>query len=106
MLDDPFSFDGRIRRTEYGISFILAIVLRYLVVLIVKSIDLGGGSSLIALVVLIPVFWFQWAQGAKRAHDMDCSGWYQLIPFYFLALIFVDGKRGVNGYGSNPKGLK
>ncbi|MDR0798218.1 MAG: DUF805 domain-containing protein, partial [Dysgonamonadaceae bacterium] len=49
--------------------------------------------------------WFLWAQGAKRCHDRDRTGWYQMIPFYFLWLIFADGEYGENDYGPNPKGL-
>ena len=47
--------------------------------------------------------WFQWAQGAKRCHDRNCSGWWQLVPFYALWMLFADGERGLNQYGPDPK---
>ena len=104
MFKNPFSFDGRIRRTEYGISFIIYII--FYVILTVTGE--GGGTqalAIIMLVLLIPMVWFLWAQGAKRCHDLDRSGWYQLIPFYFFVLLFQDGEPGANRFGRNPKGL-
>lgn len=46
---------------------------------------------------------FIWIQGAKRMHDVNKSGWYFLIPFYNLYLIFCKGTKGNNDYGIDPK---
>lgn len=101
MFKNPFSFEGRIRRLEYGLTFIIYIVL-YATTFIL--LDLAGGiGPLIGLVIMVPMVWFVWAQGAKRCHDIDRSGWMQIIPFYFLFLMFEDGKPGRNSYGTNPK---
>lgn len=54
--------------------------------------------------VYIPLIWFLIAQGAKRSHDRGNSGWYQIIPFYGLWLLFADSESGKNEYGLNPKG--
>ena len=51
----------------------------------------------------IPLFWFLIAQGAKRCHDVNHSGWMQLIPFYGLWMLFQDGDNVTNSYGKNPK---
>ncbi len=56
--------------------------------------------------VYIPLIWFLIAQGAKRSHDRGNSGWYQIIPFYGLWLLFADSESGKNEYGLNPKGLQ
>lgn len=101
MFQSPFSFNGRIRRLEYGISFIIYFA-AYLFVIMIIGIA-GDGGSVVALVLYIPMLWFLWAQGAKRCHDINRSGWMQIIPFYFLFLIFQGGDRGRNEYGSNPK---
>lgn len=99
MFSSPFSFEGRIRRTEYGLSFIIFIVINTFLDTIVKT----GESSIIGL-SYIPLLWFLWAQGAKRCHDMGKSGWFQIIPFYVFWMIFANGESGYNKYGLNPKG--
>ena len=103
MFKNPFSFDGRIRRMDYGITFIIYLVLY---VKILGLSDAGGAAGgLLTLIILIPMMWFVWAQGAKRCHDLDKSGWWQIIPFYFFVLLFQDGEPGINDYGHNPKGI-
>ena len=96
MFKNPFSFDGRIRRTEYGLS-VLIYSFTYGIIL-----TLAGG---LALILMIPMLWFLWAQGAKRCHDVGNSGWWQIIPLYGLWLLFQDGQPGSNNYGENPKGV-
>lgn len=96
MFSSPFSFEGRIRRTEYGISFIIYIFYYTLINAIFNS-------SSILFIAFIPDFWFLWAQGAKRCHDRGNSGWYQIIPFYFLWMLFAEGDANKNEYGNSPK---
>jgi uncharacterized membrane protein YhaH (DUF805 family) len=98
MFSSPFSFDGRIRRTEYGISYIIIVMVNIFLNAIVAS----GEVPIIGL-AYIPALWFLWAQGAKRCHDMGQSGWFQIIPFYVLWMIFASGEKGINKYGVNPK---
>ena len=106
MFKRPFSFKGRIRRTEYGISFLLYFFGSYLINAIIMSPGMTYGSALfVFFIYYIPGLWFFWAQGCKRCHDRGNSGWYQIIPFYPLVLIFGDGELGSNQYGNNPKGL-
>lgn len=102
MFKNPFSFDGRIRRMEYGVTFIIYVVFYAISTALMQAA--GGAGALIGLVLIIPMVWFLWAQGAKRCHDVGRSGWWQLIPFYFFVLLFQDGDGGKNEFGSNPKG--
>ena len=103
MFKNPFSFDGRIRRTEFGVSFIIYIIAYIIVTALIEA---GGqGGAIMGLILLIPLLWFLWAQGAKRCHDRGNSGWFQIIPFYFLWLLFGDSDNGINEYGPNPKGI-
>lgn len=100
MFENAFSFEGRIRRTEYGIS---GIIYGFFVVVINLIISGSDGDLAILGIAYIPMLWFFWAQGAKRCHDVGNSGWWQLIPFYGFWLLFQDGDYGQNKYGNNPK---
>ena len=92
MFSSPFSFDGRIRRTEYGLSFIIYIIAYSILIELVQTSSIFGLGY-------IPLFWFLLAQGAKRCHDRGNSGWYQIIPFYVLWMFFAEGDEVQNEYG-------
>lgn len=104
MFSHPFSFKGRVRRLEYGISFMIYWIWRLCVTAMFENPNLDGGAAILVLLTYIPALWFLWAQGAKRCHDRGNSGWYQLIPFYGLWMLFGDGDEFDNDYGSSPKG--
>lgn len=103
MFKRPFSFEGRIRRTEYGISFLVYFVWNFIGDVLMQNPEPSVGECLFVLLPLIPMIWFLWAQSCKRCHDRGNSGWYQLIPFYFFVLLFGEGEPGSNDYGDNPK---
>lgn len=105
MFKRPFSFSGRIRRTEYGISFIIYLIWYLIINVMSNSSSVSLEAGIFALVSCIPMIWFLWAQNCKRCHDRGNSGWYQLIPFYFFVLLFGDGEKGRNEYGDSPKEL-
>ena len=110
MFKNPFIFEGRIRRSEFGISFILFLVARVIIIIMVAGIMSGNndkdGAVILSLLLSIPLLWFLWAQGSKRCHDIGNSGWFQLIPFYALWMLFQDGEPGPNQYGENPKDIQ
>lgn len=99
MFSKPFSFEGRIRRTEYGISFIIFFVIAMIVNVILQS----GEEAAILGLAYIPMYWFLLAQSAKRCHDLGNNGWWQTIPFYSLWMLFQNGQPRLNKYGVNPK---
>ncbi len=107
MFKNPFSFEGRIRRTEYGTSFILFAIARVIVTFIAAAVMSNGNNSggfvSLTLILSIPLIWFLFAQGSKRCHDVGWSGWMQLIPLIPLYLIFASGQTGLNKYGDDPK---
>lgn len=97
MFESPFSFGGRIRRTEYGITFIITAAF---CVLFLSDIVTDNGMVLMAA---LPLLWLLAAQGTKRCHDVNRTGWWQLIPFYCVLLLSKDGIIGPNQYGEDPK---
>jgi uncharacterized membrane protein YhaH (DUF805 family) len=102
MFKAPFSFEGRIRRKEYVLTvttiYVLSIVLGF-----VAQDGIDGLFLLLYFIIIAALLWVQLAQSAKRCHDVNTSGWFQLIPFYVLYLLFADGDKGSNRYGPSPK---
>lgn len=101
MFQSPFSFEGRIRRSEFGFSLIIYITCYVAILGILRSGGIGG----MFILAFIPLIWFLWAQGAKRCHDLGKSGIWQIVPLYLLWMLFQDGNFGHNEYGPNPKGF-
>jgi uncharacterized membrane protein YhaH (DUF805 family) len=104
MFKNPFSFNGRIRRLEYGLTIVFYIAIVFILSFVFAALT-GDAESDIIYIFLLPVFWILIAQAAKRCHDLGNSGWWQLIPFYGFWLLFADGQHGNNEYGPNPKGI-
>jgi len=103
MFKRVFSFKGRIRRLEYGISYIFYIIWYTMLTAITEMRDPNPILLLFMLLSSIPAIWFLLAQGAKRCHDRGNSGWFQIIPFYGLVMLFGGSDEGINEYGTNPK---
>ena len=104
MFSHAFSFAGRIRRLEFGLSFII-----YMMIAVVLSA--GTEDTPLLVILYIPLLWFWWAQMCKRFHDKGESGLrilMLLIPLYniyvLIMLFFEDGEPYENDYGKDPKG--
>ena len=96
MFKEPFSFEGRIRRSELWIGAIIF--------LFGMGVVAGlSSSSEIFVLGFIPLIWFKLAQNAKRCHDRGNSGFFQIIPFYWLWMYFAEGDKGPNQFGEDPK---
>ena len=102
-------FSGRARRKEFW----MFVLFNFLVSIAVGIVDgilgtNGALGGLYSLAVLIPSL----AVAARRLHDTDRSGWWQLIALIpligvIILLVFVcsDSKPGENRFGANPKGM-
>ena len=102
--DKYFYFRGRIGRLEYflssmGFSFALITIICVCSTLFNEPL-----SSRVINGVSIIYCWAMLAQGAKRCHDLGNSGWFQLIPFYVLAMLFIKGDTEDNEYGEALSG--
>lgn len=117
-----FDFEGRSRRKEYWMFTLLYAILMIAALVVVgigaaTSGDSGElnalgmlGFSLLGLIVLI-FFIPSIAVQVRRFHDQDKSGWFvllNLIPSIggLIVLVFMclEGTRGDNRFGSDPKG--
>lgn len=98
MFKDAFSFNGRIRRKEYIVSQLL-----YYVGLLIISFFVSEADMPIVGFLFLPLAWFSLAQGAKRCHDRDNTGFFQIIPFYSIWMFFAPGDNGPNRFGPDPK---
>lgn len=100
MFKKPFSFDGRIGRTEYCLSS-----LAYITALagIEFASEAGDVGNIVALVCIIPLLWFIVAQGTKRCHDRNNIGFFQIVPFYYFWMLFAPGDPAENDFGPSPK---
>lgn len=112
MFQRPFSFAGRIRRTEYGLSYVLYCVVLFIhsaiatILFDVVNYNSQNAVIYIGLLFYIPILWFLFAQSAKRCRDLGRSGWWQIVPFYGFWLLFKDGQHSHNRYGENPKEIQ
>lgn len=95
MFKTPFSFEGRIRRLEFGLTWLI-----YWAILV--FVQVVGEVAPLAFLILLPSIWIMLAQGCKRCHDLGKSGFWQIIPFYFLFMIFQPGSPEMNEYGFPP----
>ena len=100
MFKAPFELGGRIRRTEYGITLIINVIVSFFCRLLLLSDE---SNWVLVLVMYLSIWVFTLSQGAKRCHDYGETGWLQLIPFYPLYMIFKEGDIGPNKYGDDPK---
>ena len=111
LVEKLFWIDGRISRTAYIMLSLLQIVVT--IVAFWVSLALLQVSDVVAfglLVVLgVALFWSILAVTTKRYHDVDASGWWQLLGVVpvvgWLIPIYLAVKPGTNGpnrFGPQP----
>jgi uncharacterized membrane protein YhaH (DUF805 family) len=108
-------FSGRARRTEYWMFTLVSIVIS-LVLLLIDSVVIGTppgrGIGILGAIYTVAVLLPTLAVGARRLHDTDRSGWWQLIAIVpivgtiiLIVLFALEGNRDTNKYGPDPKQL-
>ncbi len=66
-----FKFDGRIRRSHFGMAWLILFVAGFVV----------GWIPLLGTLLSIALLWPNLAIAVKRLHDMGRSGWFAAIPY-------------------------
>lgn len=102
-------FSGRATRSEYWYFILINMAISIILAAVDRSIADGGILyTVYSIIVFIPSI----AVAARRLHDTDRTGWWQLIIFipiigFIILIIFLvqDSKSYENKYGSNPKEL-
>lgn len=101
-------FEGRARREEFWMFNLIFILIYLALVIVGYMLGIHFIATIFDLAMIIPGF----AVGARRLHDTNRSGWWQLlclIPIIGWIILIVwcatDGEAGSNQYGENPKEL-
>ena len=98
MFKAPFSFNGRITRTEYIISTFIFLFLYGF------SLSMMFKSEGFWVLLVLAEYWFWLAQGAKRCHDFGQAGWIQIIPIINPVVLWLfQGTASQNQYGLDPR---
>lgn len=100
-------FNGRARRKEYWMFFLINFIIGTLLGIMDKSIsNIGLLGAIYSLAVFIPSM----AVTVRRLHDTNRSGWWMLIALvpligwiFFFIFTIQDSTPGRNQYGTNPK---
>lgn len=93
-------FTGRARRKEFWMFVLVNVIIGFVIGLVAGLIKFPMLGAIYNLAVLVPSI----AVGARRMHDTDHSGWWQIVPFVNLYFACIDGTPGENSYGPDPKG--
>ena len=112
VLKNYFGFEGRARRKEFWMFVLINIVVSIVIALVDNILGLNWGAgygvlgTVYALAILVPSI----ALTARRLHDIDKSGWWQLIGLipligWIVMIVWAatEGHRGENRFGADPK---
>lgn len=92
------NFDGTAPRSEYWWFWLFLVVTGFL---------LGFVSEMLAVVFNLAMIVPQFAAGARRLHDTDRSGWWQLLVLvplvgWIVLLVFLVQEGKDNRYALSP----
>lgn len=111
VLKNYVNFEGRARRKEYWMFFLFNLIISFVIGIVDGIVGLKVGfmgtlGLLYSLGILLPSI----AVGTRRLHDIDKSGWWQLIgliPLIGVIVLIVwyasEGNTGSNRFGADPK---
>ena len=108
LLNKYAAFSGRASRSEYWYFFLFLVLLAIVTSIIDAAIfpgnELMPTYSIFSLLTIIPSI----SAAARRLHDVDRSGWWQLLYFTIIGSLLVlywlikKSDSGNNKHGTNP----
>jgi uncharacterized membrane protein YhaH (DUF805 family) len=118
LLKGWFRTKGRANRSEYLLKFFIMVFMCFLSTFVCSFWDSNSNSipyllfmvliMLLLLIILILSIIQVFFVTHRRLHDLNASGWWQLITFIpfgqllMIAFIFFKGTEGRNKYGEPP----
>lgn len=108
------NFNGRARRKEYWQYIAVVIALNVVAGIIAQILGvIGTVGSILGMVVTgavgLGLFLPSLGVAVRRLHDTNKSGWFillgliPLVQFYVIYLLVIEGDKGANQYGEDPK---
>ena len=106
-------FEGRARRKEYWyfiLIYLLTLIPLSFVDFLTGTLDPITGLGFIGSIYMLLMLYPTLAVTARRLHDTNRSGWWQLLNLLplvgFVVIVYFtvqDSQPGANQYGPNPK---
>jgi len=108
------NFDGRARRKEYWMYTLCVVVINFVIGFVAGFLGffsewMGSLVMMLSYLVTLGLLLPSLAVGARRLHDTGKSGWWLLLSpipfvnFYLIYLLVIEGDRGPNEFGPDPK---
>src|SRR5437764_4326456 len=106
-----FSAQGRIRRYQFWMHWVLPLIVTFLVLSLVLNLAIRDSlvPTIILLLLELAILWPAIVLYIKRAHDRGRSGWFvllflvPLLNFWpLIELLLVRGTTGANRFGPDP----
>lgn len=109
MLKFLFSTGGRISRRDYALKYFVPMLATVVLLIFIEVqsdlVDVDDDIGPFSQLFLLLMIWPSIAITAKRLHDRDRSGWFQLITiipllniWLLIELFFLSGSPGLNRY--------
>ncbi len=107
-----WSFNGRVGRLAYFATLFGGLFPFFIpiIILIIIGVDVDSVFDspifISCYAIYYILYWYiSLTVGAKRCHDLEHSGWFQLIPFYGFVMLFSSGDSDDNEYGKEDDGI-
>lgn len=103
------NFNGRGSRSEYWWFFLFCMLLQFVGTLWDSAMGDNSGSGVMYWISYLIIFVPSLAAGARRLHDVNKSGWWQLISLTIIGIIPLiiwmasEGEKKKNIHGNQIK---